>query len=127
MAELILTDEDKAIKQLQDLPDDVAGKILKYQICEWQKESEYAKENTAKAMHLFAGLVWYAWMMETANSEQSTISIKNLTHQGFPMGDYKIVVTKEGYVDWEPTFWDRITGPFRRLMGKGPRRIKTQW
>lgn len=89
MAELILTEEEKAAATWLELPDDVIGKLVKKTALQIVAESnEQGRIFTMTAMILLCG------MASDANAETTKIEVNGFHKEGEELGDWRMVLQR---------------------------------
>ena len=88
MAELILTDKEKADPTYLDWGDEALGKLVKKTALQIGDDFGQDAAYITTGAHLLIG------MAEKSNSTETTLELKGVTEKGKPKGDWKIVVTR---------------------------------
>lgn len=89
MAELILTDEEKAMPFWRDLDDANLGKVIKKELInlETQKEENFARTINTIALSLICTSL-------QVNADTAKYSIDGVTYNGEPAGDWVVTVRR---------------------------------
>ncbi len=89
MAELILTEDEKAAALWSDLDDAALGRLVKRQIATITKAAEQMDRTT-----LFAAALLICCGAAEQNADKVEFDIDGVTQDGREFGDWKVVVTK---------------------------------
>lgn len=89
MAELLLTDAEKAAELWTDLDDASLGAMLRKKLIVLQTASEQMEQTFSTT----AGLLLCCAAAEK-NANEMTLTFENVTQEGRPFGDWKVVVTR---------------------------------
>ncbi len=89
MAQLILTDQEKAAALWSDLDDAELGKLVKNKIASIEDAAEQLERITT-----FAAALLLCCSAAELNASEIEMGIKGLTHAGREFGDWKVVVVK---------------------------------
>jgi hypothetical protein len=90
MAELILTDEEKAAALWSDLDDAALGKLVKKQIATITKAAEQMDRAT-----LFSAALLICCGAAEANAGRAEFILEGVTQDGREFGDWTVVATKK--------------------------------
>ncbi|MCW7556451.1 hypothetical protein NX722_28600 [Endozoicomonas gorgoniicola] len=88
MAELVLTEKEKADPTYLDWSDEALGKLVKRTAIKMQ--DEFGQD----AAHITCGAHLLISLAEKSNSAETTLTFKGVSHAGEPKGDWKIVITR---------------------------------
>lgn len=89
MAQLILTDEEKAAATWLELPDETVGKVVKNTALKFlEADKEMERMGCMSACLILTG------MMHDANAETTTIELKGTSTSAHPTGDWKITIER---------------------------------
>lgn len=87
MAELILTDEEKAAATWLELPDETVGKLVKKIAADMPRLAKETDKITSVAI-----LLMLAGFSKEANSTKTTYTLNGTTNKDTPTGDWRITV-----------------------------------
>ncbi len=90
MAELILTEDEKAAATWAELDDDALGKVVKAGMFRLKHISDEQK----KLFAMYAAMILCS-EAAAANADKFTLTVEGLTVKGQPIGTWKVTIKKQ--------------------------------
>lgn len=91
MAQLILTEEEKALDSFKDMDNENIGKLCRYGM-HWLRERD--NEDGIKPIHGWSAALFLITTMHQAGANEITQEVKGVTFDGKTIGDFILTIKK---------------------------------